>query len=107
MTNADLFKKVFGRYATEIWAMPENNYLEWLNAPFENNKVIESLQKLEPKKIILEKTKSWGTTYMQPICPNCDRYVLPTEFIGDGTKINYCDSCGQVLDWNDVDIGAL
>lgn len=31
-TNADKFRKVFGIYATELWAMPEAKFLEWLNA---------------------------------------------------------------------------
>lgn len=32
MTNADKFKHLFGIYATELWAMPESDFLEWLNA---------------------------------------------------------------------------
>lgn len=32
MTNADKFKHLFGIYATELWAMSENDFLEWLNA---------------------------------------------------------------------------
>lgn len=31
MNNAEKFKKVFGIYATELWAMPEENFLRWLN----------------------------------------------------------------------------
>ena len=31
MKNADLFKDTFGTYATEIWSMPENDFLKWLN----------------------------------------------------------------------------
>ena len=31
-TNADKFRKMFGIYATELWAMPEAKFLEWLNA---------------------------------------------------------------------------
>ena len=31
MTNADKFKGIFGMYATELWAMPEKEFLEWLN----------------------------------------------------------------------------
>ena len=31
MTNADIFKKVFGLYATELWSKPEKEFLEWLN----------------------------------------------------------------------------
>lgn len=37
MTNAELFQKVFGGLmATELWAMPEKEYLEWLNAECEH-----------------------------------------------------------------------
>lgn len=31
MTNAEKFQLVFNRYATEIWALPEKDFLEWLN----------------------------------------------------------------------------
>lgn len=31
MNNAKRFKKTFGIYATEMWAMPEADFLEWLN----------------------------------------------------------------------------
>lgn len=29
VTNRELFKKVFGIYATELWAKPEKDFLEW------------------------------------------------------------------------------
>lgn len=32
MTNAEKFQKVFGYYATEMWAKPEKEFLEWINA---------------------------------------------------------------------------
>lgn len=31
MKNADKFKSVFGLYATEVWSMPEGEFLRWLN----------------------------------------------------------------------------
>ena len=31
MNNAEKFKKVFGIYATELLAMPEEDFLRWLN----------------------------------------------------------------------------
>ena len=34
MLNADKFKQIFGTYATALWALPENEFLEWLNAEF-------------------------------------------------------------------------
>lgn len=33
MTNGEKFKDLFGLYATEVWAMPEKDFLEWLNTP--------------------------------------------------------------------------
>ena len=32
MKNADKFKSVFGLYATELWSMPEEEFLRWLNS---------------------------------------------------------------------------
>lgn len=32
MTNAEKFKQIFGIYATELWAMSEEEFLAWLNA---------------------------------------------------------------------------
>lgn len=31
MTNSERFRKIFGVYATEIWALPEEEFLQWLN----------------------------------------------------------------------------
>ena len=31
MTNAQKFQETFGIYATEMWAMPEHDFLKWLN----------------------------------------------------------------------------
>lgn len=32
MINAKVFEQIFGIYATELWAMSESDFLEWLNA---------------------------------------------------------------------------
>lgn len=29
MTNRELFLKIFDRYASEIWALPEEEFLKW------------------------------------------------------------------------------
>lgn len=34
MTNSEAFHKIFNKYATEIWAAPEDEFLRWLNADF-------------------------------------------------------------------------
>lgn len=36
MTNADKFKQTFGQYATEIWSLPETDFLKWLNSDDSN-----------------------------------------------------------------------
>ena len=33
--NAEVFKNTFGIYATELWSMTENEFLEWLNSGYE------------------------------------------------------------------------
>lgn len=35
-SNAEKFKQIFGIYATELWAMPEEEFLEWVNNDFNN-----------------------------------------------------------------------
>ena len=34
MNNAEKFQEVFGYYATEMWAKPENEFLEWINSEY-------------------------------------------------------------------------
>lgn len=36
LTNAYKFREIFGIYATELWAMPEQEFLNWLNAEYEH-----------------------------------------------------------------------
>ena len=38
MTNGDLFENIFGIYATELWSMTENDFLNWLNAEADDMK---------------------------------------------------------------------
>ena len=46
MNNAEKFRDVFGFYATELWAMPEKDFLKWLNDEYEEEKekIIKLLQ---------------------------------------------------------------
>ena len=48
---------------------------------------IEALEKQIPKKV----TKS--------VCPSCKRIFLFRH--GEKRKGDYCDNCGQALDWSD------
>ena len=49
MNNAEKFKSIFGIYATELWAMPEYKFLEWLNAKTEHDEWIPTTKRL-PKE---------------------------------------------------------
>lgn len=45
MTNADKFKEIFGIYATELWARPEKEFLEWLNADVPDTNVGDTIRR--------------------------------------------------------------
>lgn len=64
MTNAEKFKQLFGIYATELWAMPEEKFLEWLNA--------EALEKQGVDKCC-ETCKYKNRSAEEPPC--CDCYM--------------------------------
>ena len=76
MTNAKKFQLVFNRYATEIWALPEKDFLEWLNKEYKEEGV--------GKKFICRKCgltyyadvpsiydKDFGFNYWLSNCPQC------------------------------------
>lgn len=39
MLVADRFKQIFGVYATEIWALSESDFLNWLNSEAQELKI--------------------------------------------------------------------
>ena len=45
MTNADKFKRIFGLYATELWAKPEKEFLEWLNEDVPDTNVGDTISR--------------------------------------------------------------
>jgi hypothetical protein len=63
MTNADKFKNIFGLYATELWSMPEKDFLKWLNGKVLNcseipNNWIPCSEKLpEEGEVVLTQAK--------------------------------------------------
>lgn len=70
MTNAEKFKQLFGIYATELWAMPEEKFLEWLNA--------EELEKQEQDR--------WIPCSVRP--PENKKRVLVSYDTKDGKKVD-------------------
>ena len=98
MINADKFEQVFGIYATELWAKPEKEFLEWLNSEVQEVQDV-SITSAEPRKKgkwikIPEfcgddvsgfvdnhfscseckkeaEINSWGFYILSDFCPNC------------------------------------
>lgn len=88
MTNADKFKHLFGIYATELWAMPENDFLEWLNADAQDMPTEE------------QRTGRWLTSddmYETGIC-SCCRYDTQEPVSYVITNFEYCPNCGARME---------
>ena len=54
MTNADKFKRIFGIRATELWAKPEKEFLEWLNADVPDTNVDDTIHRQAAIDALLE-----------------------------------------------------
>lgn len=79
MNNAEKFKQLFGIYATELWAMPEEKFLEWLNA--------EALEKQEQDRWIpvTERLPEKEGCYMVTVKNDHERIYSKTAwYAGDG-----------------------
>ena len=68
----------------------------------ENLVAIEALEKQIPKKPDCIEDKMW-------CCPVCDNHLLhkwvkyPTKLMPKTEGLPHCMSCGQAIDWSDVD----
>ena len=77
MTNGERFKSEFGIYATELWAMSEDDFLEWLKAKAEPIKHGQWSRERLPSTgggsyevfrcNLCNEAFNWRTAY----CPNC------------------------------------
>ena len=88
MTNADKFKHLFGIYATELWAMPESDFLEWLNADAQDMPNEE------------QRTGRWLTSddmYETGVC-SCCRYDTQEPVSYVITNFEYCPNCGAKME---------
>ena len=83
MSNADKFKSLFGIYDTELWAMSEKDFLEWLNSEVSNSS---------------ESPNSWIP---------CDKwYPEPWELVWTTDKhenVEVCQLSHKDSDWYDAD----
>ena len=96
MTNAEKFKQLFGIYATELWAMPEEKFLEWLNA--------EAPEKQEQYRWIpvterLPKEKDAGILKKLGTDKRSDYVLATVEVKGERMTVTACTYDGK-WDWN-------
>ena len=80
MTAKEAIKTIQVAIAEDKWEYPLDYSIAFKTA-------IEALEKQIPKKV----TKS--------VCPSCKRIFLFRH--GEKRKGDYCDNCGQALDWSD------
>ena len=80
MTAEEAIKTIQVAIAEVEWEYPLDYSVAFETA-------IEALEKQIPKKV----TKS--------VCPSCKRIFLFRH--GEKRKGDYCDNCGQALDWSD------
>ena len=80
MTAEEAIKTIQVAIAEVEWEYPLDYSIAFETA-------IEALEKQIPKKV----TKS--------VCPSCKRIFLFRH--GEKRKGDYCDNCGQALDWSD------
>lgn len=63
----------------------------------------KACEKQISKKPIIDNRNTHYIDYKDYICPCCKKRII-TKIDGDfisGRKQNYCDNCGQALDWSE------
>lgn len=101
MTNAEKFKQAFGIYATELWSMPEEGFLAWLNAEAKTEDWIpcsERLPKSDGKYLVTEQFSNVFPPEVNVLCFATDlskvkRYVFEK---GESGFYRYDDEWGYV-----------
>jgi len=100
MTNAEKFQKVFGYYATEMWAKPEKEFIEWVNAEALEQSCDNDCEHCEwvtcPK---MEQEPKHGEWIVYPLV-DAGRVELECPICGDTSiravdcKPHFCENCG-------------
>lgn len=99
MTNATKFKEVFGVYATETWAMPEADFLRWLNGEYNGEERKTGKWITEEIGLMSYATKCsvCGTTLHEGHgFGNAKEY---TEYINEFCMLDkFCHECGTKME---------
>ena len=99
MINADKFKNIFGLYATELWSMPEKDFLKWLNSEamncseFPNNSDIISRAQAIDTIEDFPHGDVWNVESMEEMV---DRIKLLPSAEQDLIKCDYVKACNEV-----------
>lgn len=96
MKNADKFKDVFGMYATELWSIPEGEFLRWLNSECTETEQgwIPCSERLpEEEDSIFAKfysTDRWRETMMRK---RSDRVIVTAEYQNGNRITDVAGTC--------------
>ena len=93
MNNSDKFLEVFGIYAEEFWAKPEQEMLEWINGE------IEQTAKVRPFHVIDKQTGKEADTWEIALNEDWAKHLCYCDMEGfaileDGSLI-LTDECGR------------
>lgn len=85
MTNEEAIR-ILDPDCKEVWKAYDGKDMERCNDAC--RVAVKALEKQIPKKVILTKTE---VTFYQ--CPRCNSFISRSN--------DYCNKCGQALDWSD------
>lgn len=84
MTNAAKFNEVFRLFASEIWAMPESDFLLWLNEEYNGEE---------------RKTGKWIVTSRNGIlCSECKSGTRKMPMLLGNPLYKFCPFCGAKVE---------
>lgn len=97
MTNAEKFQQIFNLYATELWALPEKDFLKWLNTEIQPEKEKKDTISRQAAIEVLNKLVRDNFT----LCDAFSFYLGALHDAADGIKalpsaqseIIYCKDC--------------
>lgn len=74
-TNAEIFKQIFGIYATEVWSMSEADFLKWLNQQVPQFEVDE-IPTFNRKELVKAEERPHGDLISREALKNYARKVM-------------------------------
>ena len=98
MTNAEKFQEIFKKFATEVWAFPEKDFLTWLNAEYKESTTVSLnvyKQVAKERDIAIQQLHELGYDFGQKIEPTTKNNCVEPRWIPVSERLpeihNYCD----------------